>query len=54
MGYYRRIKQVNGLMITIWHNQFLGADPLFAGWKELYEIFLKDEIFWDARPVESS
>lgn len=47
LGYYRRIKRVNGLMITIWHNSFFGTDPMFAGWKELYEIFLKDEIYWD-------
>ena len=47
MDYYRRIKQVNGLMVTIWHNQFFGTDPLFAGWKEVYEVFLKDQIYWD-------
>ena len=47
MGYYRRIRQVNGLMVTIWHNSFFGTDPLFAGWKEVYEVFLKDEIYWD-------
>ncbi len=47
MNYYRKIKQVNGLMVTIWHNQFFGTDPLFAGWKEVYEVFLKDQIYWD-------
>ncbi len=47
MEYYRKIKHVNGLMITIWHNQFFGTDPLFAGWKEVYEVFLKDQIYWD-------
>ncbi len=47
MGYYRRIRRVNGLMITIWHNSFFGTDPLFRGWKEVYEIFLKDEVYWD-------
>jgi len=47
MEYYRKIKQINGLMITIWHNQFFGGDPMFAGWKEVYEVFLKDQIFWD-------
>jgi hypothetical protein len=47
MNYYRKIKQVNGVMVTIWHNQFFGTDPLFAGWKEVYEVFLKDQIFWD-------
>ena len=47
MDYYRKIKQVNGLMVTIWHNQFFGNDPQFAGWKEVYEVFLKDQIYWD-------
>jgi hypothetical protein len=47
MGYYRKIKQVNGLMVTIWHNHFFGTDPMFAGWKEVYEVFLKDQIYWD-------
>jgi hypothetical protein len=35
-------------MVTIWHNTFLGNDPQFAGWKKVYEVFLKEEIFWDA------
>ncbi|HVY75423.1 MAG TPA: polysaccharide deacetylase family protein [Puia sp.] len=47
MNYYRKIRKVNGVMVTIWHNQFFGADPEFAGWKEVYEVFLKDEIYWD-------
>jgi hypothetical protein len=47
MEYYRKIKNVNGLMITVWHNQFFGTDPVFAGWKEVYEVFLKEEIYWD-------
>jgi hypothetical protein len=47
LHYYRAIKKVNGLMTTIWHNHFLGTDPQFAGWKEVYEIFLKEEVYWD-------
>jgi hypothetical protein len=47
LNYYRIIKKVNGLMITIWHNNFLGTDKQFAGWKEVYEIFLKEEVYWD-------
>ena len=46
--YYHRIKKVGGLMITIWHNSILGSDAEFAGWKEVYETFLKEEVFWDA------
>jgi hypothetical protein len=47
MDYYRKIKQINGLMVTVWHNNFFGTDPMFAGWKEVYEVFLKDQIYWD-------
>jgi hypothetical protein len=47
MDYYRKIRQVGGLMVTIWHNQFFGNDPAYAGWKEVYEVFLKDQIYWD-------
>jgi len=47
MAFYRSVKEVNGLMITIWHNHFLGADPQFMGWREVYEVFLKDHIYWD-------
>jgi hypothetical protein len=47
MDYYRKIKQINGLMATVWHNNFFGTDPMFAGWKEVYEVFLKDQIYWD-------
>lgn len=47
MRHYRIIKKVNGLMMTIWHNNFLGTDPAFKGWREVYEVFLKDEVYWD-------
>jgi hypothetical protein len=40
--YYNSIKSVNGTMITIWHNPFLGTDDLFAGWKEVYEEFFSE------------
>ncbi|MEO6406331.1 MAG: polysaccharide deacetylase family protein [Ferruginibacter sp.] len=33
-------KEVNGVMITIFHNQFLGKDKTFAGWKEMYSKFI--------------
>ena len=40
-SYYDRIKAVNGRFISIWHNTFLGTDPLFSGWREAYLNFLK-------------
>jgi len=48
MKYYRNIKLVNGLMVTIWHNHFLGTDKSFTGWKEMYELFMKENVYWDA------
>ncbi|HSC39368.1 MAG TPA: hypothetical protein VLD19_15905, partial [Chitinophagaceae bacterium] len=46
--YYNTIKKLNGLMVTIWHNQFLGTDRSFKGWKEMYELFMKENVYWDA------
>ena len=39
--YYEVTKNVNGLLIIIWHNHFLGTDKMFAGWKEVYEEFIR-------------
>lgn len=41
MNYYKAVKAVNGTMITIWHNQFLGTGSEFEGWKEMYEEFVR-------------
>ncbi|MES2430482.1 MAG: polysaccharide deacetylase family protein [Bacteroidota bacterium] len=41
MYYYAICKEVNGTLITIWHNHTIGSDNLFKGWGELYEQFLK-------------
>ena len=40
--YYDIVKSVNGTFIMIWHNQFLGTDKLYDGWKEVYEKFIKE------------
>jgi len=42
--YYKEVKAVNGTLITIWHNSFLGTEIKFKGWREIYSQFLK-EIF---------
>lgn len=42
MHYYNVVKQVNGTMITIWHNSFLGSDEAFAGWKDVYQNFVEN------------
>ena len=41
MHYYNAVKDVNGTLITIWHNNFLGTYPLFSGWKDVYEEFVQ-------------
>jgi hypothetical protein len=43
--YYAVTKDVNGLLVTIWHNHFLGTDKMFEGWKEVYEEFLRKHFY---------
>lgn len=38
--YYDKCKKVNGTFISIFHNNFLGSDKTFAGWKEMYSRFI--------------
>ena len=40
--YYTVVKAVNGYFIMIWHNPFLGTDKLYAGWRDIYEQFIKE------------
>lgn len=40
--YYREVKETGGLLITIWHNTFLGTDPRFRGWKDVYAFLLEE------------
>lgn len=40
--YFRELKKVQGKMVTIWHNTFLGTDPLYRGWREIYAQFVKE------------
>ncbi|MGZ8538785.1 MAG: hypothetical protein ACXWV9_11005, partial [Flavisolibacter sp.] len=40
MQYYEVIKSVNGTMITLWHNNFLGTAKEFEGWRGAYEKFV--------------
>ncbi|HEX4957682.1 MAG TPA: polysaccharide deacetylase family protein [Lacibacter sp.] len=35
------VQKVNGTLITIFHNHFLGTDPMFTGWREVYDRFVK-------------
>ena len=40
MHYKNECEKVNGLFISIFHNNFLGTDKKFNGWKEMYEAFI--------------
>ena len=42
LHYLNEVKKVNGTLITLWHNTFLGTDPFFAGWREVYQQFIKE------------
>ena len=38
--YYETCLKTGGQFISIFHNNFLGTDTLYAGWKEMYEKFI--------------
>lgn len=40
--YHKTVKEVDGLLITLWHNTFLGTDSLFKGWRDTYEQFIRE------------
>lgn len=42
LTYHKEIRSVNGTMITIWHNSFLGTDEEFKGWREIYYQFVEE------------
>ena len=39
--YYKVVKKVSGVLITIWHNHFLGTDKMFTGWRDVYSTFIQ-------------
>jgi hypothetical protein len=41
MYYYNTVKSVNGTLITLWHNTFLGTDKFYSGWREAYQKFIE-------------
>jgi hypothetical protein len=34
-------KELNTVLCTIWHNNFLGTDPLYKGWRAVYASFMQ-------------
>lgn len=41
LQYYHEVKAVNGLYITLWHNNFLGGFSLLKDWKAMYVKFIR-------------
>lgn len=41
LHYYTICKEVNGTLITLWHNNFLGTVKEFEGWREMYLKFIQ-------------
>jgi hypothetical protein len=41
LQYYHEVKAVNGLFITLWHNNFLGHTSPLKHWKATYVKFIK-------------
>jgi hypothetical protein len=42
LHYYKEVKNVNGLLITLWHNNFLGGDSKNKHWRAMYVRFIKE------------
>lgn len=45
--YHDVTKKVHGHMEIISHNNFLSTERGFAGWKEVYEVFLDQVVYWE-------
>jgi hypothetical protein len=46
--YYECVKRYKGIFVPIWHNNILGTDARFTGWRQLFELFMKETVYWDA------
>lgn len=48
MRLYIAVKKVRGMMISIWHNHLLGTDAATTGWNQMFELFMRETVYWDA------
>ena len=46
--YYEQVKKLKGIFISVWHNFILGTDRQFDGWRGMFELFMKETVYWDA------
>jgi hypothetical protein len=45
---YEQVKKVNGLFVSVWHNHLLGRSKQTEGWRQMFELFMKETVYWDA------
>jgi hypothetical protein len=46
--YYETIKKLNGNFISIWHNNILADTAEFKAWRKMFELFMRETVYWDA------
>jgi hypothetical protein len=46
--YYEQVKRLKGIFISVWHNFILGTDKEFKDWRDMFELFMKETVYWDA------
>lgn len=54
MGYYNLVKKLNGLMVTSWSNELPPNDNSTGSWRKMFELFMKEQVYWDAYLGESA
>lgn len=42
--YYDTVKNVNGALVTVFHNHFLTRQPQWLPWRRMYELFLENNV----------
>ena len=42
LGYYHKVKEAGGHLVTIFHNHLITQQPAQAAWRSMYEQFLKN------------
>lgn len=48
MQFYEQVKRYRGTLVTVWHNFILGTGKEYSGWRNMFELFMKETVYWDA------
>lgn len=54
MQYYNIVKKYQGLFISIWHNHMLASNEQFSEMRKMFELFMRETVYWDAYLGEDS